>query len=273
MRILLLLALVATLASGCGTGPARPDDEQLAAAEAARADMQAGNYATAAEQFKQLADESRGEQAAGYRIDAAEAFFKAGDPGQVRQQLERVELEAEEQPLLFVRERLLGAQLALADDNTELALERLQGAYPADTQPLLRGEYHLLRARAYETQGKTTATVAERLAADYELREQTERMEHLDTLWEDLRRLDRTELNELRKNANPVATGWLELALIEKAELTDPANLRRTLDDWQLQYPDHPGVETVLPGLRSLAENIGQLPKQDRPYPAFQLRL
>lgn len=261
MRILLLLTLLAAFLAGCGTGPSIPDAEQQAAADTARSDMQAGNFASAAEQFSRLAEETRGELADRYRVDAAEAYFRAGDMTRARLQLERVEFEPEEQPVLFARERLLEARLALASEDTALALERLDGVYPPAAEPLLRGEYHLLRARAYEQQDKTMAAVSERLAADYVLRDQTRRMEHVDTLWEQVRQLDRNQINELRQDANPAAAGWLELALIEKAELTDPANLRRTLDDWQLQYPDHPGVETVLPRLRDLVANIGQLPK------------
>lgn len=260
--LLLLLSLLALLISGCGTGPARPDEDQLAAAKAARADMDAGNYQSAAGQFRKLAEESSGELADRYRLEAAEAYFQADDQTQTRQLLERLEFKAEEQPQLFVRERLLEARLALAGGETELALERLQDAYPAEEQPLLRGEYHLLRARANEQQDKQLAAVAERLAADHALRDQTQRLEHVDALWKRLQQLERAELNQLREGASASAAGWIELAQIESAGLTNPAVLRRTLDDWQLQYPDHPGVETVLPELRAFIENMGQLPQQ-----------
>ncbi len=262
MRIILLLVLSAVLLNGCGTGPAKPDAEQTAAAEAARAEMEAGNYSRAAEQFSQLADDSRGELATGYRIDAAEAYIEAGDPDQTRILLEQVEIEAEEQPQLFVRERLLEAQLALTDENAGLALERLEGAFPPDTQSRLQGRYHLLQARAYEQQDRSLDAVEARLAADHVLRDQPERQAHADKLWQALQQLDRAALKQLRQDARGAAAGWLDLALIEKAELTDPANLRRTLDDWQLQYPDHPAVDNILPELREFAENVSQAPKQ-----------
>lgn len=260
--LFLLFTLLAVMVSGCGTGPAKPDEDQLAAAKAARADMEAGNYQAAAEQFNKLAEDSYGSLADKYRLQAAEAYFQAGEPAQTRQLLERLEFKAEEQPELFVRERLLAARLALAGDETELALERLQDAYPAEEQPLLRGEYHLLRARAYEQQDKTVDAVAERLTADHVLRDQAQRLEHVDALWNKLRQLDSKALEQLRQGASDSANGWIELALIERANLTNPAILRRTLDDWQLQYPDHPAVETVLPGLRDFASDIGQLPEQ-----------
>jgi len=263
MRILLLLALLAAFASGCGTGPARPDEEQMAAAEAARADMEAGAYTAAAEQFRRLAEDARGALADEYRIAAAEAYLEAGSPGQTRVQLQLLEPDAKEQPELFTRKRLLQAHLALDEGEPARAQEYLQDVEPPDNRPLLRGRYHLLRARVHEQQGSLFAAVAERLAADHELRDDRDRrMRHVDALWKGLRRLERAKLNELRDNASPAAAGWLELALIEKAELTDPANLRRTLDDWQLQYPAHPAVETVLPELRELAERIDRPAKK-----------
>jgi len=262
MRIILFLSLALMLLNGCSTGPAKPDPEQVAAAEAARDKMAAGDYASAARQFMQLADDTRGELATGYRMDAAEAYFQAGDLEQTRTLLETIEPSAEEQPLLHVRERLLEAELALAGDDTDRALEYLQTAYPPDSQPQLQAQYHLLHARAYKQQARMVDAAAARLAADMSLRDPPERSAHIESLWETLRQLDRSQLNQLQKGAQDAAAGWLELALIEKADLTDAANLRRTLDDWQLQYPDHPAVDSILPQLRDFAQNINQAPQQ-----------
>lgn len=263
MRTLLLLTLVAALLSGCGAGPTKPDADQAAAADAARAEMSAGNYQSAGDSFKKLADDTRGQLADRYRLNAAEAYFKANDTTQVKLLLERFEFKAEEEPLLFSRERMLEAQLALVDDDLTLAKERLKNVSPPDDQPQLRAEYHLLHAKIYSRQEQPVAAMAERLAADHALADQPQqRRQYAEDLWNELRQLEREALIRLGDGASKSAAGWIDLALIERAQLTDANNLRRTLDDWQLQYPHHPAAETVLPGLRNLASNIGQQPRQ-----------
>lgn len=258
MRILMLLALAIGILSGCATGPTEPDPEQIAAEQAARSALKAGDYSTAAESFQKLAEDSYGEQANEYQLTAVEAYIKADYLEQARTLLEPLEFDAEEQPRLFVRERLLEAELALASDDAALALERLEGAYPAEDQMKLRAEYHLLRARAFEQQGNPIGDVSERLAADQALAGQPQRLQHAETLWSKLRRLERTELNQLRKGASEPAAGWLELALIEQSGLTNIANLQRTLDDWQLSYPGHPAAKNILPQLRKRSESLDQ---------------
>lgn len=263
MRTLLLLTLLAALLSGCGTGPAKPEADQAAAADAARAEMRAGNYQSAGDSFKELADDTSGKLADRYRLNAAEAYFKANDTTQVRLLLERFEFEAEEEPLLFSRERLLEAQLALADDDPTLARERLEGVTLAGDQPQLRADYHLLRAQIYNREEQPVAAMAERLAADNALADlPQQRQQYTEDLWNRLRQLDRDTLTQLRDGASKSAAGWIDLALIERAELTDANNLRRTLDDWQLQYPGHPAAEAVLPGLRKFAATVDQQPQQ-----------
>lgn len=258
MRSIMVLGLVVCILTGCATGPIEPDPDQIAAEQAARSALEAGEYSSAAEGFRKLAEDSYGEQADDYRLSAAKAYLKAEDFDRARALLKPLEFEAEEQPILFVRERLLEAELALVSEDPALALERLQGAYPPAGEAQLRGDYHLLQARALEQQGNQVDAAAERLAADEALKEQPQRIEQGKTLWSKLRQLDRSELNRLRDGAAPAAAGWLELALIEKSGLTNTANLKRTLDDWQLSYPGHPAADIVLPGLRKFSENLDQ---------------
>ncbi len=262
MRKFLLLTLLAALLAGCGTGPTQPDADQAAAEKDARAELDAGNYTTAAEAFRQLADDTRGPLAERYRLNAAEAYSKADDTTQVRLLLERLEFDAEEQPQLYAREQLLQARLALADDDTAAARKRLDSLAEPTDQPQLQADYHLLRAALHEHEEEPQAAVAARLAADAALAEtDPERRRQLaGALWQGLRQLDRDTLTRLRDGARQPTAGWIDLAQIERAQLTNADNLRRTLDDWQLQYSNHPAVDTVLPELREFARNIDRQP-------------
>lgn len=256
MRTLLLLTLATVLLYGCG--PVQPDADQVAAEKAARAEMEAGNYTTAAQRFEALAEASSGQLADRYRLSAAEAYSAAGEPTQTRRLLEVLEFNAEDEPLLFIRERLLEAKLALASEDIALARERLDNARPTANQPHLLAEYHRILAQIYEREGNAQAAVAELLAADQALAGQPERLQYAQSLWERLRQLERDDLIALRKDAGHAAAGWIDLALIERAQLTNADNLRRTLDDWQLQYPGHPAAQTVLPTLREFTSNLSQ---------------
>lgn len=261
MRKILLLSCLAVVLAGCGAPATKPDTARTDAQQAAEAELAAGNYAGAATRFERLAEQSRGEQAQTFRLQAAEAYFQADAPTQSRELIGKLDLDQETQPLLFVRQRLLEARLALAADEPELALERLDTARPEDTRTELQAEYHLLRAEAFTRLGDEFAGVAERLAADSLLRDDS-RMQEAEVLWQKLRRLERADLNRLQETSRDAAAGWVELAQIERAGLTDATLLRRTLDDWQLKYPRHPGARIVLPELEVFTETLEITPEQ-----------
>lgn len=262
MRKFLLSCLLAGFVAACGTVPTEPDPDQAAAAENAREAMQAGNYRAAAGEFEALAANSRGPLAERYRLSAAEAYLRADSVDEARRLGDGLTFDAEESPLLFVRERLLAAELALLAGDTAAAAERLENAYPPAGEARLRGEYHLLRARIMEREDRPVAAASERLAADSALGDLPQRRQHTEQLWQQLRQLDTGDLNRLRDDARDSAAGWIDLALIERADLSNAANLRRTLDDWQLTYPNHPGAVEVVPALREFAAGLDETPQQ-----------
>lgn len=262
MRKILLLSCLAVLLAGCGAPATKPDTARTDAQQAAEAELEAGNYAGAATRFERLAEQSRGEQAQVFRLQAAEAYFRADAPTQSRDLLGRLDFDQDQQPLLFVRHRLLEARLALAADEPDLALESLDRIHPEDTRPESKAEYHLLRAEAFAKLGDEFASVAERLAADPLLSDDARRMREAEVLWQKLRRLERADLSRLQETSRDAAAGWIELAQIERAGLTDATILRRTLDDWQLKYPRHPGARLVVPELQVFTETLDLTPEQ-----------
>lgn len=262
MRKILLFSCLAVVLAACGTPTTKPDTARTDAQQAAEAELAAGNYAGAATRFERLAEQSRGEQAMVYRLQAAEAYHRADATTQSRDLVDRLDFDQDKQPALFVRQRMLEAQLALAADDYDLALERLDGARPTEAEPELQAEYHLLRARAFSGLGDEFAGVAERLAADPLLRVDTKRMQEAEILWQKLRRLERADINRLQETSRDAAAGWVELAQIERAGLSDTTILRRTLDDWQLKYPGHPGARLVVPELEKFTEKLDLRPEQ-----------
>jgi uncharacterized protein len=263
MRKILLLSCLAVLLAGCGAPVTKPDTSTRAEAQrAAEAELEAGNYAGAASRFERLAEQSRGEQAQVYKLQAAEAYYRADVLEKSRGLLDTLNVDSGEQPDMFVRQRLLEAQLALAANEPELALARLEDARPSDSRPDLRTEYHLVRADAFTALGDEFASVAERLAADSTFRDNDQRLQQAKVLWQKLRRLERADLNRLQESTRDAAAGWVELAQIERAGLTDVTILRRTLDDWQLKYPRHPGAQLVLPELQQFTETLDRAPDQ-----------
>lgn len=142
-------ALLALLLAGCASGPstrqATPAESSAAALAAA------GRHAEAAAAWRAIAEASRGDEAARARLEAAEAFSRAGDLTASQAELAasaRRRLPAEAQ----TQHDLVGARLALAARRPAEALALLQ--QPASLiPPARRGEWLALRAEALEGTG------------------------------------------------------------------------------------------------------------------------
>ncbi len=70
----------------------------------------------------------------------------------------------------------------------------------------------------------------------------------LTTLWQTLKKLPQSTLNELN-TGSAIQRGWVNLALYTQVYLGDSTALEQALNNWQRRYPDHPGTR-VLPADR-----------------------
>ncbi|MEX0951356.1 MAG: penicillin-binding protein activator [Gammaproteobacteria bacterium] len=260
MRNTILLTICILLFTGCGSTPGKPSEAEINQRESAAELLAAGNYEQAAESYQTLADDSRGLRADRYRLSAAEAWLLADATDNTATQIDDLDFDAGKETAEFSRLRLLQAELSLRAGNIDAARERLEDAYPPQSERALRGRYHLLQARIHAENGDNLRTAHERLRADAAL-EGDARLREANAVWESLRSLSAEQIETLQSSDDSVGKGWLELAQIDRARLTDPAILRRTLDDWQLSYPGHPASKDILPGMQSVAAEIGARPQ------------
>lgn len=163
LALCLVLALLAVSLTGCATAPRAR--EATPAETQALALSQQGRHVEAAQAWRAIALEARGDALARARLNAAEALQRAGDAAGARAEL----AEAPRRRLVPAeqfRHDLLSAGFALDDGQAAEALARLQQA-PAAVPQDRRADWLALRARAFEATGDRfgmAAAIAERAA-------------------------------------------------------------------------------------------------------------
>ncbi|ALM52135.1 penicillin-binding protein activator [Halomonas huangheensis] len=93
-----------------------------------------------------------------------------------------------------------------------------------------------------------------------------------DAIWEQLSVLNARQANALAQPDNSIVTGWLELATLVRDSGGDIQRLFNQLDDWRVNYSDHPAnrrMPSQITGLRDLegqhVENIAVMLPESGP--------
>jgi outer membrane PBP1 activator LpoA protein len=254
LRTFSFVVLTAALLVGCESVPQRPESGDSEETRVARTHMQTGEYLPAAQEYLRLADSSHGDAALAYRLDAASAFVLAKRTDAAQQILNDIR----DQPLtgdLQVRQRLVQAQVALAEQHPEQALTLL-GAAPADDAPAeLIARYHNVRADAFEATGEHIDSARERVQLELLLTDSAALSENRRKIWETLSQLSPKALEAAHLPPPSTLGGWIELAAIGTATVTDdnsladPNSLAQAIALWRHRYPGHPAGENVVPML------------------------
>ncbi|HMM68373.1 MAG TPA: penicillin-binding protein activator [Dokdonella sp.] len=213
----LLFPLLVLLLSACATTTvsSRGDSTQAARAEQLAAD---GNLEAAAQEFLALADDSRGDASALYRLRAGEVLRDSGDlEGAARavEDIRRKRLHGDE-PL---RLDLLEAEVALQRKDPQRAAALLTIAEDS-IPPRLRLRVLELRARSAEASGDRFAAARQRAMLDGELQghdRETNRAQIIETL----SALDDSTLKNRAASLRPDDSllPWIEQALKVRGQL------------------------------------------------------
>lgn len=233
-RYVAALALVLALA-GCAT---TPEDDRQTQADATNAEQlfHHGDMDQAANAFLALAESTGGDDAAHYRLRAAEAMREAGNldgAARVVADVKRRRLHGNEQ----VRLDLLDAEIALKHGDAAQA-QALLAFSAADLPPALRARALELRARADVAGGDRYAAARTRAELDRYL-EGADRDQNRKEIIDTLSALDSGALKTRAETLRPddPLRPWIEQALRGKGEA-----LARTLP-----RPNRP-VGTTQPG-------------------------
>jgi outer membrane PBP1 activator LpoA protein len=247
-RILSFVIFAAALVVGCGTVPQRSGTVDREETLVARTHIQAGEYLPAAQEYLRLADASYGDTALAYRLDAASAFVLAKRSDAAQQILDDIRGQSLSRDLQ-VRQNLVQAQLALAEQRPEQALEILSAAPTDDAPPELTTRFHNVRADAFDAMGAYIESARERVQLELLLTDGSTLNENRRRIWLSLSQLSPQALEAAHLPPPSTLGGWIELAAIGTSTATDPGTLGQAIALWRHRYPGHPAGENVVPML------------------------
>ena len=246
--IAVLLILLSVTA--CAPVPERPveptvDPLALAAEELAAQ----GDYLAAAQLYLSASKTASENQRIALRLRAAEYLAR----GQLWEQLAPVLASIDPtalDPTQQARYQLLLAQQALAEHQTNLALELLEEISHPEALPDHGQGYYRLRAQAYAITGNALEAARQLIWLDGLLEKPQQILENQYGIWEQLSSLSDNALQQLSTSPPPdPLSGWMELVLLTRQNRSDRQQWMFELDNWRMRYPDHAAESALLPDL------------------------
>jgi outer membrane PBP1 activator LpoA protein len=144
---------------------------------------------------------------------------------------------------------ILLAKIDLMQERPQVAIAKLSLVKQADQLPsYYQTLYHETLAIAYESMGRSTYAIAERIKLEHLLSDEYTLTNNRRILWLTLTKLPEAELNamavEAREGSN--LQGWLNLAVISKQRTNSKHTLFAQVEQWQQRFPKHP-ANALLP--------------------------
>lgn len=256
-RVVTYSIIVLFLLGGCGITPkpdgtVKPPVDPVKKAEQLEIE---GHYREAAQEYIRLAGQSHQPAQQGYQLLAVENFLRAGLLSEAKAELAQIDF-AKSYKLEIPRE-LAQAWIDLAEKRANEAMQRLARIEnPASLPTARRLVYYELHAQALAGIGKVVEAARERVMLDKILQvEQADTMQlekNRQALWASLNALSENDLKALPQTPGDTLAGWVTLALVAKA--VSPRHLKQSIDNWQLRFPDHPAMQSIVKGLIQNAE-------------------
>jgi len=141
-----------------------------------------------------------------------------------------------------VRKILLGAQLALAQQNPESAITKLNSLSDIikSSSPELKKEYYNKQIDAYYAQRNFAGSAIARQSLNDLLKDSEPIKENHEIILRDLQELSPSELSSLSDQPfDNTMAGWVALAYIAKTA-GDESQAQQNIDAWMEKYPNHP---------------------------------
>ncbi|WP_163832582.1 penicillin-binding protein activator [Spartinivicinus ruber] len=157
---------------------------------------------------------------------------------------------------------LVQAQLALSRNNTGKAFEWVDNPNVINTSnPKLTKQSYQVRARAYERNKEYRAALDEWLLALPLLSADEKHIAH-QAIWRNLLNLDSNTLSYLTTHTGDQKTlGWVSLAAIMKKP-EDVDSQIQAFQQWQQQWPNHPGNQQIPQAMRALEQIAAHRPNK-----------
>lgn len=169
-------------------------------------------------------------------------------------------------PPELVREKnLLLAKINLIRQQPKLAITTLAIIHEPESMPLYyQIQYHEMLAVAYRTTGNTLDALNERIKLESLLPNEASRSNNRRVLWVMLATLPAEELNSFAVEAanGSILDGWIQLAVIARTSPEQVNKTLRHLQQWQSQYPQHPGNMILPSPLAKVQPHLLDQPKK-----------
>jgi len=248
-REILSSLLLLVLLAGCAPGPAvrpgaeGPSDPRV---EQAISLESTSDYLAAAELYEQIADSKSGPARQRMLLSAARNRLLGQDLEGATAILSGIGISGVED--LDFEARLLTAELALARNRPDDALELLRSPAPENLPIDLLVRYHKDRAKAFRLAGNLLESARELGQLDFLLLDPDARLENQLEIIQTYAVLTDAALENLQPDPPGVQGGWMELTRIIKRHAGDPQGIQPLIATWQERFPTHPAMPELLEG-------------------------
>ncbi len=252
-RTLALVSLIAFAACTSVTPTERPSFDVAALEQRARAAVDSGNFAAAADLFTELAASSSGTARIDYLLQAARFAADYGDTALARRRLAEARNGASvaQQRAIAVA----GARLDLAEGRPQAALDAL-AALPQALPEQLQRDAAAVRGQALFRVGRPVDAIRVLIEREVWLTDAESILANQRMIWEGFRALPAPA--PAPTTGDVVVDGWLALAPLAG---TAGADLRRSLLAWRQTYTTHPAAAGLLADLLA-AQRSTAFPRQ-----------
>jgi len=219
-------------------------------------------YTMPARAYLALANKQEGSEQHTLLLMAAGRFIQDGEWQQSRAilaQINPLSVEtSDEKKILLAKISLMRAEprSVMANLASVQAVNQLPTYYQA--------QYHDLLAQTYQSSGNLADSVAERIKLEHLLPDNVSRSNNRRTLWLSLTNLPIEELDTLilESPKGSVLQGWMKLANLSRKYNNQPNMMLTQLEQWQYEYPHHPGITLLPESLEDMRSRLYPPPKK-----------
>lgn len=248
--------LLCTFLSGCTPYQERQPTFP-AEAHTAKAYMEQGQPAKAAQVYRRIADE-QSEFQDQLRLFTIESLIQSGDSDTAKNYADAID-PANLTALQRNQLNLYYAQIDLSFGEAEQATARLNLIKPQQLSRSDQIKFHKSRAFAYSLTGELQKSAASRVDLGYLLPLAQQPANHAAIL-ETLSLLPVTALEQGRHQSTGALSGWMALAQLLKLNQHNRSQLDAALNQWRQTYPQHPADSAFLHDYLAQSEHAFKKP-------------
>ena len=254
----LVLLLIACLINACGTGgPSKPTGAELEIIKAQNL-IEKGQYDDAANIYWELSKTSKSPKKEQYQLRSAELLVESGNFTLAQQHLNSIN-ERSLSVELIPRKRIAQATISIEDGKYSETLNLLPESLISHAANE-RASILELRAQAFSGLGDISSSLKTRFELSSILANPEAADQNQTKIWSDLTNASNEDLIKLSNIDDAEFAGWISLAQTMHTPYANKEQLSYALDQWSLEYPDHPATDTLINSILESYQNYLVIP-------------